>query len=131
MGIPGGTFDLPLQTSWLGGGPAWSPADTLASINFLPAELQAGANSPDNNILAGDILTWTTDNNGGDPSAYANYLFTSNVAGTFDVSGYLWDADLTHPDRPQYWYLYLNSCAGCSTPIAQGILDGTVDRADA
>jgi hypothetical protein len=130
----GNIFDLPLQSSWLGGGPAYAPADTLDSDNFTPAELQADASyaaGTGGNILPGDVLTWTVSHTSGDVDSYANYLFTSNVAGTFDISGYLWDADLSHPDRPQYWYLILYGNTGNTVPITSGYLDGSVSRGEA
>jgi hypothetical protein len=128
-----GTTDPPLFADWqsLCGGspaqPAWAPSNT--DHNYLPALFQAAC-TPSSafssgidaaNWAKGDIIDHTVDPFNGVGNGVANYLFTSNVGGSFNISGTVWDA--RHISRPQGWSLLVNGIS-----MASGSMDGNVSK---
>jgi uncharacterized protein (TIGR03437 family) len=136
-----GTIVLPLISNWNAGNttwsascgqPAWAPSNV--SKRFLPVWLQANActapyfpvdsnNSASGNVLTGDIVLHTNDDgNGNLLLGMANVVFTAPVAGSYAITGVLWDARFD-PAEPQDWTLLLNG-----GEIASGILPGGLPR---
>ena len=113
---------------------AWAPSNNPG--NYLPAIMRANActgvdinilSNLDYNVLPGDVLVYTVDGTGGNPSAgVPNILFTVPIGegGTYQISGSLWDANLYyHSTRPQDWLLLVNG-----VQKASGSLEGFTTR---
>ena len=133
-----GTSDLPFDNNWINAcgsselaQPAWAPSNTPG--NYLPAAMKAActpnvsawANEPNSSqFAAGDIIVHTVDAYNGNPSLGAvNFLFTSAITDTVEITGTVWDA--RHISRPQGWSLYIDGVLAVS-----GSLDGNVSKSN-
>lgn len=141
-----GTTPLPLVSVWNGAGsglpgcnqPAWAPSNNAG--DFLPALMMPNSctagdlgTDPHNgkpNVMPGDIVTHTVDSTNGNPSlGVATFHFTvpTGDPGTYQISGFVWDADLQYGTaRPQGWKLLVNG-----VQKATGSLSGAVSRSQA
>ena len=119
-----GTKALPFVSDWIWLGssvtqPAWAPS--VNAGNFLPAWFQSTSNNPSGlDVLAGDIVTHTTDNANGSANGPSNVIWTSPSAGSIDISGSVWLA--LDRGRSNTWSILLNDVL---------LTDGTISSGDA
>jgi hypothetical protein len=82
----------------------WAPANTQG--NFLPGFFKATDALFGWQI--GDVVTHTPDQANGTTFITSNVLFTAPSAGLADISGVVWNARTSSPNRPQAWQLFVN-----------------------
>ena len=130
-----GTTVLPHTDNWTAGvgypspQPAYQPSNSIG--NFLPAWYKATSVPVGFDNHVGDVIVHTNDNfNGNEGLGAANVLFTVPVAGQYQISGGLWNANTTFvpsdfAPRPQDWNLFVNN-----TLMASGTLSGIAGEFD-
>jgi hypothetical protein len=104
--------------------PAWAPSNNGG--DFLPGFLKSACTQT-TNFATGDMIVHTYDTANGQTGngspQIANWFFTSSVAGTFSITGSVWDAG-QNSSRPQDWTLKVNGSS-----MASGMMNGVVTKA--
>jgi hypothetical protein len=114
-----GVTPLPLIADFIPGKsqPAWAWVP-ITSSGHTPIWLKAVENGIGGDVLLGDVVVHGTDPNNTNGSGEANVTWTSNLAGTAQISGNVWFAG--GEGRSVDWYLQFNDYTLASGTVWDG-----------